>query len=161
MIDLNLSIDDALQIAKEAEQRTADFYADAYQKTKNPLGKSIFQELTEFERYHYRKLSELEDSLRSRGSYIHYENRELSVSAVSSKITENEENPKSALEILAMSMEIEIEAEKRYKGLQQQTIDPEGKDMFKKLAREEAEHYRVVSNAYWNLSEKGIWKLPK
>ena len=161
MSEQNLSLPEALHIAKEAEQRTADFYSDAAEKTTNPWGKRLFQELTEFERYHYKKLTDLEESLLQKGGYIHYEGKKLPISAVSSKINGHEENPKSALEILALSMEIEIEAKKRYKSLQQMTSDPDGKDMFKQLAAEEALHYKYVSNAYWSLSERGIWELPK
>jgi rubrerythrin len=161
MSEQNLSLFDALHIAKEAEQKTAEFYADAAEKTTNPWGKRLFKELTEFERYHYQKLTDLEESLRQKGSYIHYEGRKPSISAVSEKIDNKDENPKSALDILALSMEIELEAEKRYKNLHQLTNDPEGKDMFKTLAAEEALHYKYVSNAYWSLSERGIWELPK
>ena len=161
MSEQNLSLPEALHIAKEAEQKTADFYSDAAEKTTNPWGKRLFQELTGFERYHYQKLTDLEESLRQKGGYIHYEGKKLSISAVSSKINDHEENPKSALEILALSMEIEIEAKKRYKSLQQMTSDPAGKDMFKQLAGEEALHYKYVSSAYWSLSERGIWELPK
>jgi rubrerythrin len=161
MTEQNLSLYEALHIAKEAEQKTAEFYADAAQKTTNPWGKQLFDQLTKFERYHFQKLSDLEDSLRSKSGFISYEGKELSVSAVSSVITAKEENSKSALDILSMAMDIEVEAQKRYKSLQQQTDDPDGKDMFKKLAAEEALHYRFVSDAYWNLSERGVWELPK
>jgi hypothetical protein len=36
------------------------------------------------------------------------------------------------------------------------TSDPDGKNIFKQLAGEEALHDKYVSNAYWSLSERGI-----
>jgi len=161
MSEQNLSLFGALQIAKEAEQKTAAFYADAAMKTSNPWGKRLFEQLTEFENYHYQKLSALEDSLRDKGAFIRYEEKELNVSAVSSILNGKEENPKSVVDILSMAMDIEVEAQKRYKSLQQQTNDPDGKDMFKKLAGEEAQHYKYLNDAYWALNQRGDWGLPK
>lgn len=161
MSEQDLSIFDALEIAKEAELKTAEYYREAAQKTRNPWGKKLFEELTEFENHHYQRLSALEDSLRSKGEYIHYEKLELKVSVVSSYLDKKEENPQSALGILSTAMEIELEAEKRYKDLAGRTNNPEGKDMFTKLASEESNHYRIVSDAYWSLSQRGVWEFPK
>jgi rubrerythrin len=66
----DLTILDALQIAKAAEQRTADLYAEAAGQTPNPLARALFSELADFERHHYNRLVSLEKSLRAENGFI-------------------------------------------------------------------------------------------
>jgi rubrerythrin len=63
----NLSLLDALQIAKAAERKAAQLYADAAQQTANPLGRELFEKLAEFEHNHYLILSDAYWSLDDRG----------------------------------------------------------------------------------------------
>lgn len=161
MSEKNLSLFDGLQIAKEAELKAAQFYADGAAKTNNPLGKKLLQSLTEFEQYHFQKLTELENSLKEKGSFIKYTGRELNVSASSLIMDKHEADKVSALGILSIAMDLEVEAKDRYKALIELTTDPDGKAMFTRLAEEEGNHYRIVSDAYWNLSNRGVWEMPK
>ena len=156
--DLNLL--DAIQIAMDAEQKAAAFYADAAHKTVYPLGHRLFEQLAEFERHHYSKLAALETSLRDEGAFIGYEGKELSLPAPSevegaSGIEEPEK--RSAVGIITLAIDVEREAEKRYTTLAEQTTDPVGQSMFKQLAEEEHIHYRILSNLYWNVNNRGVW----
>ena len=80
----DISIFDALQIAKDAELKSAAFYADAVAKIANPWGRHLFQMLNEFENHHYQKLVALENSLREKGTFIRYEGMKVEVPAASS-----------------------------------------------------------------------------
>ena len=161
MSEQDISIFDALQIAKDAELKSAAFYAEAVTKTTNPWGRNLFQMLTEFENHHYQKLSDLEDSLRKKGAFIAYEEKKVAVSAPSSGSEPREENPKSVLAILKMALEIEVDAKKRYITLAHQTTDPDGKAMFETLAEEEAKHWTLLNDVFWNVNNQGLWSLPK
>jgi rubrerythrin len=161
MNEQDLSIFDALMIAKEAELKSAAFYTDAVKKTTNPWGRNLFQMLIEFENHHYRKLSTLEDSLREKGAYIRYEAKKVVVSAPSSGLDTREENPKSVLAIINMALEIEVDAKKRYITLTNQTTDPDGKAMFETLAEEESKHWTLLNNVFWSVNNQGLWSLPK
>jgi rubrerythrin len=156
MSQQDLSLVDAIQIAMEAEQKAAAFYADGAQKTGNPAGKSLFEQLAEFERYHYQKLSELKQSLRDRGTFIEYEGRKLLPPAHEVQATEDP-SKMSMMSIITVAIETEREAENRYVALAGQTVDPEGRAMFDKLAKEEHNHYRVLGEVYWNLNNRGTW----
>lgn len=148
---------DAIQIAMEAEQKAAALYADAAQKTANPLGQKLFEQLAEFERHHYDKLVELEKSLRGEGAFAGYEGRELSMQ-VSGEVKSIEEAEKmSAMAIITMAIDVEREAEKRYTALAEQTTDPTAQSMFKQLAEEEHSHYLILNDAYWSLNDRGVW----
>ena len=62
--------------------------------------------------------------------------------------------------IITMALDIEKQAKKRYLSLAEQTSDPLGKSMFKKLAEEEQMHYVILTNAYWSLNDHGTWVAP-
>jgi rubrerythrin len=156
MTNLDLNLLDAIQMAMEAEQKAAAFYADAAQKTANPLGRGLFDQLAEFERYHYAKLADLEKSMRDEGAFIEYEGRELTLS-VPSEVDNKEANKMSVMEIITLAINAERDAEKRYTTLAEQTTDPDGQAMFKKLAKEEHTHYRILSDEYYNLNNHGVW----
>ena len=161
MSEQDFSIFDALQIAKDAELKSAAFYAEAVTKTTNPWGRNLFQLLTEFENQHYQRLSDLEDSLRKKGSFIRYEGSKATVPAPSARLDTREENPKSVLAIINMAKEIEVDAKKRYTTLADQTADPDGKAMFETLAEEEAKHWTILNNVFWSVNNQGLWSLPK
>jgi rubrerythrin len=156
MTNQELDLLDAIQMAMEAEQKAAAFYADAAQKTANPMGRELFLQLAEFERYHHVKLANLEESLRDEGTFIEYEGRELTLS-VPSEVDSKEANRMSVMEIITLAINAERDAEKRYTTLAEQTTDPAGQAMFKKLAVEENTHYRILGDEYYNLNNHGVW----
>jgi rubrerythrin len=155
-----LGLMEALQIAKRAEQKATDHYADAAQQTSNPLARALFDNLAAFERHHYQSLVDLEVSLRDEGAFIDYEGRELDLPT--SGEVEPIENPerKSTMAIITMAIEIEQEAEERYADLAEQTSDTRGRSMFERLAEEEHIHYLILSDVYWSLNNRGEWPVP-
>jgi rubrerythrin len=157
MTGQDLDLLDAIQIAMEAEQKAAALYADAAEKTRNPLGRRLFEQLAEFERHHYDKLVDLEKSLRGKGAFAGYEGRELSMQVPGEVGSINEAEKMSAMAIITMAIDIEREAENRYSGLAEQTTDPTVESMFKQLAEEEHSHYLILSDAYWSLNNRGVW----
>jgi rubrerythrin len=161
MSDQDLNLLSAIQMAMEAEQKASAFYADAAQKTANPLGRKLFEQLAEFERYHYDKLLDLEKSLRDEGTFIEYEAKELTLSAPSetaSKEVGKETDKMTAIEVIKFGIDVEREAESKYTALAEQTADPAGQSMFKQLASEEHTHYLILSDAYYSVSNRGVWE---
>jgi rubrerythrin len=157
----DLDLLDAIEIAKAAEQKAAELYADAMQQTPNPLARRVFEKLAEFERHHYDKLVDLEKSLRDQGAFIEYEGRELDLAMPGEAKPIEEPDKKSAMAIITMALDIEQEAEKRYTALTERTSDPDGRSMFERLAEEEHNHYLILSDMYWNLNNQGVWMVPR
>jgi len=153
--DLNLL--DAIRMAIEAEEKAAVFYDEAARKTENPLGRRLFEQLSEFEKYHQIKLSALEESLCKDGACIIYEGRDLSYPGSDEVEKIKEADKMSAIGIITMAIEIKEKAEERYLALAKQTADPTGQAMFKRLAEEERANHRILSEAYWNLNNRGVW----
>ena len=157
----NLALWDAIKIAMEAEKKAAAAYGDAATQTASPLGKRLFNKLTEFENYHYQKLSDLLASLVEEDEFIEYVFQAPSIPAPGEVEGIAEANKMSMMKIITMAQGIEQKAEQRYADLAGQTSDPKGKAMFEQLAQEEAAHYRLLRTVYWNLNDQGTWAWPQ
>jgi len=160
MTTQELSLSDAIQIAMEAEKKAAALYTDAVDQTSNPLGKRLFKKLAEMEQYHYDKLLDLATSLEEKGVFINYEAQVLPFSAEGEGKSLPEPQKMSMMKIITVAQEIEQQAETKYAQLATQTADPDGKAMFEQLAKEEHDHYRLLSQVYWNLNNHGVWSWP-
>jgi rubrerythrin len=161
MDDQDINLLDAIQIAKGAEHKAAKLYANAMQQTPNPLAQELFGRLAEYERHHYDRLVELEQSLRDEGAFVEYEGRELDLQRPGEVTQIEEPDRKSAMAIITIALDIQQEAEYRYAALAQATDHPQGQSMFERLAREEHSHYLILSEAYWSLNDRGVWIVPE
>ena len=72
-----LGIEEALDIAMDAELKAQAFYAQAAVEVQDPGGRDLLARLAAFEQHHYQKLSELAQSLQKDGRFIPYEARTL------------------------------------------------------------------------------------
>ena len=152
------SLLDAVRVVKENERKASASYADAAQQISDSLGKQLFQQLSEFEKFHYEQLTALETSLVESGDFINYEGKvfptppSFEIKAAQAPAT------KSVMTIVTEAIDLEKQAEKAYSDLAAQTTDPRGYKMFRRLSEEEHNHYRILSDAYWTLNNLGTWK---
>lgn len=148
----------AIRVAMDAEKEASQAYSRMAKKTRNPKGRDMFQQLSEFEMNHYRKLDELLKSLREKREWILYSGTSLKRQPVPRKT----EKPKGQEQLTDMdALRMAIKEEKRalayYRSMAELTKDPRGKDMYKRLANEEALHEKVLNDQYYSLSNTGIW----
>ena len=149
---------DAIRVVKRNEELARDGYAEAMKTIKNENGRHLFEQLRDFENFHYEKLSALEKSLEGTGNFIEYEGKEFALPPVFEiKAVEDLQN-KTIIKIVTDAMELEKLAEKTYSDLADQISDPKGNNMFCRLSDEEHNHYRILREAYWTLSNLGVWK---
>lgn len=149
---------DAIRVVKENERIAQVSYADAAQRVSNPLGKNLFEQLSAFEKFHYEKLTALEASLEATGEFIDYEGKEFPLPPTFEIKAAQEPVTKSVMAIISAAMDLEKLAEKSYADLAANSTDKKGHEMFSKLSEEEHKHYRLLLEAYWNLSNLGTWK---
>jgi len=156
-----LGLEEALDIAMEAELKAQAFYAQAAVEVQDPQGRDLLSRLAAFEQYHYQKLSELADSIRREGRFIEYETRTVGQFAPLSGGGEAGGTLLEALKdeaaILGKAIENEKIAGERYRALAAETADPTGQAMFKDLANEEQMHQRILEDEFFSLSNKGVW----
>jgi rubrerythrin len=156
-----LGLEEALNIAMDAELKAEAFYAQAAVEVQDPRGRDLLGRLSAFEQYHYQKLSELVRSLREDGRFIEYETREVeqfapivgSGEAAGTLLADM----RDTVAILGKAIENEKKAGERYRELAEETADPDGQDMFRKLANEEKIHQRILEDEFFSLSNQGVW----
>jgi rubrerythrin len=158
MSDQQIGVLELLAVAKEAELKAAQFYSESAEKISNPLGKKLFATLSEFEQFHFQKLSALETSLREKGAYFAYEGRDLELGPLHEVKQVEKERP-SVMEIITKAIETEDAAMERYRKLAEMIDDKDGHAMCLKLAEEEKMHGRILRKAYWSLNDRGVWDL--
>jgi rubrerythrin len=148
----------AVKVAIEAEKEAYQNYSRLAKKTKNPKGKEMFQQLSEFEVNHYQKLRNLLKTLQEKGEWILYEGTDLKKKSIPLKA----EKPKGQeqltdMDALKIAVLEEKKAEAFYRSMAELTRDARGKDMYKRLANEEALHEKVLNDQYYSLHNTGIW----
>jgi len=149
---------DAIRIVKENERFASKSYADAAKKIKNPIGYELFCQLSEFEKYHLKQLISLEKSLQEKGNFINYDGKAFPLPPKFVIKAAADPDKKSVMMIITEALELEKLAEKSYADLADQVSEPQGHRMFLRLSEEEHNHYRILTEAYWTLSDLGIWK---
>jgi rubrerythrin len=148
----------AIKVAMEAEKNAYQSYSRAAKKTKNPKGREMLQQLSEFEMNHYRKLKDLLKSLQEKGEWILYEGTSLKKKAVFLKM----QKPKGQEQLTDMdALKIAVREEKKaqayYQSMAELTQDSRGRDMYKRLASEEALHEKLLNDQYYSLHNTGLW----
>ncbi|MDA8171466.1 MAG: ferritin family protein [Nitrospiraceae bacterium] len=148
-----------VELAMKTETDAIDFYAEAAQKTSNPVGQKMFLSIIEDERRHLEILKcifsgmdiePLEDTSPMRNiKTVFEENRELMLGRVAATTDETQ-----ALEI---AMRMEKESVDFYEKAARQAADAREKTIYERLVKEEQEHYAIFSNTYQFLADSGNW----
>jgi len=161
MAEKNSGLQQAIEIALDAEKKALTFYSDAAKKVSNPRGKNLLQQLSQFEQTHYDKLTELKESLNKNGKFIQYQGTEFkpfNARAYTGGPDKIEDNKADVLDILTLAIDAESEAHEHYKSMSEKTDNRDGKAMFEKLAEEETLHRRILSDEYYSISNMGgVW----
>jgi rubrerythrin len=155
-----LDLMDGIRIAKENEKTAADYYAEAAKTSGTSKAKRLFDQLTQFEKIHYEKLTALEESIKAKAGFIHYAGTDFVIPPnLVIKMSEIPDQP-SIMNIISAAIELETRAEKAYNALAELTTDAQGYDMFRKLAEEEHKHFRTLKDVFWTLTNLGEWNGP-
>lgn len=61
------------------------------------------------------------------------------------------------MDALRMAIREEKKAQAYYRSMAELTKDPRGRDMYKRLADEEALHEKILNDQYYSLHNTGVW----
>ena len=151
----------AIKCAMDAEMKAHENYTQAAQKSTNPKGKDMFSQLAAFELGHYNNLKALFDSLSDDKGWPTYAGTQFSETPEShegeASSVEVSESRDGVLSILSEAIEGEKRACEYYTKLAEETTDPAGKEMFKKLAEEEKLHTKILNDQWYSLNNQGVW----
>jgi rubrerythrin/predicted RNA-binding Zn-ribbon protein involved in translation (DUF1610 family) len=148
----------AVEMAMEAEKNAYQNYSKAAKKTKNPKGRDMFQQLSEFEMNHYQKLKNLLKSLQEKGEWILYGGTSLKKKTIPLKVAKPKgQEQLTDMDALKIAIREEKKAQAHYRSMAELTKDPRGRDMYKRLADEEALHEKLLNDQYYSLHNTGLW----
>jgi len=136
-------LDDAIGL----EERARAYYAEAAGRMTDPSGKKILDLLTKEEALHAEALAKMKDGSYGElaGSTLLQDVRGLVEGAVKEG-RDAISSDGSLREILQKAMETERATKRFYEEKAASTDDEKVKDLFSKLARQEASHYLLVSS---------------
>ena len=147
-----------VKVAMGAEKDAYQAYSKAAKKTANPKGRDMFQQLSEFEMNHYQKLKDLLKSLQEKGEWILYGGTSLKKKTIPLKTPKPKgQEQLTDMDALKIAIGEEKKAQAHYRSMAELTKDPLGRDMYKRLADEEALHERLLNDQYYSLHNTGLW----
>jgi len=161
----------ALSILEKAIRTELDgqeMYREAAERTTDPRGKQVFEDLIQEEQGHLQLLQKQFDSLRSTGKWAPMEKAGSGpASAPSPQIFPKGQRsieatiPPAAsdLDALKIAMEFERRGYAAYRKAAETSADPTAKAVYEYLAKEENRHYVVLEKTHTYLASNGVWSF--
>jgi len=156
----------ALQEAIKIEREGLEFYNRAGEWTRDPRGQEVFRSLAKDEELHLRIVRQQHQSLREGGGWAGAGELEEVETDVGQPLLfpMGQEGVKEAIhpeasdrEALLFALDIEHRNYELYRRQARETEDPRGKEMYRRLAGAEREHFNLVMLNYDHLIRVGHW----
>ena len=155
---------EALQVALTNEKREGEFYRKQAERTQNPLGKKMFQTLSDDEAEHYARIQELHKKLSKDGKWP--DSLPLTVKGteagdVLKKVVEGVDTSSQAdtddMEAVKIAIDFETKGEAFYKQLKEGVDDPLEKEFYGMLESIEREHRLSLEDTYEFFKDPEGW----
>lgn len=153
-----------LEMAMQIEREGRKFYLDAAERTEDDKGKAMWRSLARQEALHIEYLTNARRTLVEKGQWASFGIEgvrflsEHEIRRIFPETAEGEVEP-DADEVAALETGIEMEIKSRdlYEDLAKETREPQGKDMYEKLAQWEETHRQILQAGYDYLKKTGFW----
>ncbi len=154
----------ALEIALNNETKEREFYLKHAERTKNPLGKAMFQRIAEDELEHYQRLKELHGTWVKQDKWpetvpLMVNNTDIRTILVNTiKAIPKTAKPEAGdLEAIKIAVDFEEKGVQYYNKLSNAATNPKEKEFFEMLAMIENEHYMSLRDAEEYLTHPDTW----
>lgn len=148
----------AIEIARQMETDAIEFYTEAAQKTRHPVGKKMFETVAGDEKRHLEIVSALIKGLDINAGDVHaIEDIRTVFEQMKDDMMHKVEATSDELEAFKIAMKMETEGAEFYKKLLSEAISDKEKALFQKLMKEEEQHYEIFANTYNFLDDTGNW----
>ena len=155
---------DALEVALNNEMREREFYLKNAERTNNPAGKAMFQQIAAEELEHYERLKQLAEIWGKQQKWpqtIPLKVKETTVSGILKDMVKKAsilpKGDKDDLKALQTAIDFEAKGFKFYTKLQNDCTDSVEKDFFKLLANIEHEHYLSLKDTQELMTDPASW----
>jgi len=154
----------ALEVALNNEMREREFYHKNAQRSTNPLGKAMFQQIGDEELEHYERLKELHKKWEKQEKWpetVPLKVKETVVKDilqdVLKKVDEMPAGDDDDLEAVRKALDFEAKGAAAYAKLRDSLSDPKEKQLFDLLSKIEHEHYLSLKDTETYLADPATW----
>jgi len=156
---------DALQVALNNEMREREYYLKNAKRTKNPLGKTMFQQIGDDELEHYERLKQLHQKWEKQEKWPDTVPLKVKDTVVKDVLVEflkkvdetSEGGDSDDLEAVRTAIDFEAKGAKFYAELRDSVSNPKEKEFFGLLSRIENEHYLSLKDTEEYLTDPTSW----
>jgi len=137
----------ALEVALNNEMREREFYLKNANRTKNPLGKKMFQQIGDDELEHYERLKQLHQKWSKQEKWpetVPIKVKDTIVKDILLEFLKKVDETKgdsSDLEAVRTALDFEAKGAKFYADLRDSVTNPKEREFFDLLSKMENEHY--------------------
>jgi len=149
---------DTLEMAMKMETDAISFYTEAAARTASPIGRKMFQTITEDEKRHLEMISQIVKGLQITHKDVSPMKNVKSVfESMKSDMLKKVEATTDELEAFKIAMQMEKEGKEFYqKTLSTAKTDKE-RTLLAQLIREEEQHFAIFANTHEFLQNTGNW----
>jgi len=154
----------ALQVALDNEMKEHKFYLQNAERTKNPVGKAMFQQIAGEELEHYERLKQLHENWQKDKRWpetIPLKVKDTPVKTLvkdaAKKAPAEAKGDADDLKAVRTAIEFEANGTKYYTKLSEELTDQKEKAFFKLLANIEREHYASLKDTEEYLTDPVSW----
>lgn len=154
----------ALQVALDNEMKEHKFYLQNAGRTKNPVGKAMFQQIASEELEHYERLKQLHENWKKDKKWpetvpLNVKDTPVKtlVKDVAKKAPAKAKGDADDLKAVRTAIEFEANGTKYYTKLSEELTDQKEKAFFKLLANIEREHYASLKDTEEYLTGPVSW----
>ena len=154
----------ALEVALNNEMREREFYLKNAKKSKNPLGKAMFQQIGDDELEHYERLKQLHQKWTQKEKWpatVPLKVKDTIVKDVLvdflKKVDKTAKADADDLQAVRTAIDFEAKGAKYYAQLRDDVSDPKEKQFFDLLSRIENEHYLSLKDTEEYLTDPASW----
>jgi rubrerythrin len=154
----------ALEVALNNEMREREFYLRNAERTKNPLGKKVFQQIGDEELEHYERLKQLHERWEKQEKWPETVPLKVKDTVVKDILVDLVQNVTEApagedddLEAVRTVIDFEAKGTKHYADLRDTVSDPREKAFFDLLSGIENEHYLSLKDTEEYFTDPASW----
>ena len=154
----------ALEVALNNEMREREFYLKNAKRTKNSLGKKMFQQIGDEELEHYERLNQLHQKWSKQEKWPETVPIKVKDTIVKDilvefikKVDKSTKGDSDDLEAVRTALDFEAKGAKFYSELRDSVSNPKEKEFFDLLARMENEHYLSLKDTEEYFIDPSSW----
>ncbi len=154
----------ALEVALNNEMREREFYLKNAKRTRNALGKSMFQQIGDEELEHYERLKQLHQKWEKQEKWPETVSLKVKDTVVKDilldfvrKVDQTPEGDDDDLKAVKIAVDFEAKGAKYYAELRDTVSDPKEKQFFDLLSRIENEHYLSLKDTEEYFTDPQAW----